>query len=227
MFGVQYVNYSGEFSGNNATDSFSGYFTDARAEIWGGRYDASQDGRTRWSVNAFVRQLTHTNSGKGQSRPGTEYPYSYSWKNAPRPITQLGGRARIEGDLIQSPTQQLTLHLEGEAAATVAGESGLAFNAKTGVWYRTAHVEAYGEVCVNNTGVCFNGHGRYYLTKSGQLRPFVEAGGEVGTGYSNLRVGGGIQVGIGKNGYGEFAGGYNTGTSGNGLALMGRAGIRL
>ncbi len=225
MFGAQYVNQSGNFSSENLKEIWKGQYTNARAEIWGGRHGASQDGRTRWSFNAFGRVESHQDAGKGQSRPGTGYPYSYSWKNAPRPITQLGVRARIERDLVQNKYQQFTVFVEGEGAATVAGESGLAFNAKTGLWSRTQQTEVSVEVGVNNTEAYANGYGRYYLTKSGQLRPFVEAGGEVGTGYSNLRVGGGIQVGIGKNGYGEFTGGYNTGTSGNGLALMGRAGI--
>jgi hypothetical protein len=226
MGGVQYVHSLGDFRGSNATDYFSGEYTDTRSELWVGRHGVSKDSRTRWSLVGFGRQLTHTDSGEGKSRPGTEYPYSYTWKNPAQPLTELGVRARIERDLIQDKYQQFTVFIEGEGAATVAGDSGLAFNAKTGVWYRTAQIEAYGEVGVNNTGTYANGYGRYYLTKDGQLRPFVEAGGDVGTGYSNLRVGGGIQVAIGKNGYGEFAGGYNTGTSGNGLALMGRAGIR-
>jgi hypothetical protein len=226
MFGIQHVNSSGEFRGSNATDSFSGEYTDTRSELWVGRHGISKDSRTRWSLVGFGRQLTHTDSGEGQSRPGMEYPYSYSWKNAPRPITQLGGRARLERDLIQSKPQQLTIHVKAEAAATVSGQSGWAYDVQAGIWYRTAQVEAYGEVGDNNTGAYANGYGRYYLTKSGQLRPFGEVRGEVGYSYHNVQVGGGLQVGIGKNAYTEGVLGYNSGTSGDGLAATLRAGIR-
>lgn len=226
MFGIQHVNSSGEFRGSNATDSFSGEYIDTRSEFWAGRHGASQDGQTRWSVNGFVRQLNHEDSGKGQSLPGTEYPYSYTWKNDPKPLVQVGARARIERDLIRTESQQLTVHLKGEAAATVSGQSGWAYDVQAGVWYRTAQVEAYGEVGVNNTGAYANGYGRYYLTKSGQLRPFGEVRGEVGSGYHNTQVGGGVRIGLGRNGYAEAILGYNTGTSGDGLAATGRIGFK-
>lgn len=226
MFGVQHVDSSGTFSGRNATDVFRGDYTDTRSEFWVGRHGATKDARTRWSVNAFVRQLTHTDSGKGQSRPGAEYPYSYTWKNAPKPLTQVGLRARIERDLIRTESQQLTVHLKGEAATTVSGQSGWAYDVQAGVWYRTAQVEAYAEVGVNNTGAYANGYGRYYLTKNGQLKPFVEVRGEIGSGYHNVQVGGGLQVGIGRNAYAEGVVGYNVGTSGNGLAATARLGFR-
>lgn len=226
MFGVQHVNSSGTFSGSNATDVFKGEYTDTRSEFWAGRHWASQDGLTRWSVNGFVRQLTHIDSGEGKSRPGAEYPYTYKWKNTPTPLTQIGVRARIERDLIQTESQQLTVHLKGEAAATVAGESGWAYDVQAGVWYRTAQVEAYAEAGVNNTGGYANGYGRYYLTKGGQLKPFVEVRGEVGSGYHNTQVGGGVQVGIGRNAYAEGVLGYNAGTSGNGMAATARFGFR-
>lgn len=226
MFGIQHVNSSGYSSGSNATDVFRGDYTDTRSELWVGRHGVSKDSLKRWSLVGFGRQVTHTDSGSGQSRPGTEYPYSYNWKNSPKPITQLGVRVRIERDLIQSASQQLTIHGEVEVATTVAGGSGLAFNAKTGVWYRTAQVEAYGEVGVNNTGAYANGYGRYYLTKDGQLRLFGEVRGEVGDGYHNVQVGGGLQLGLGRNGYAEAVLGYNIGTSGDGLAATGRIGFK-
>lgn len=226
MTGIQYVNQSGHFSGENLKEIWKGQYTDTRLEFWAGIHGRSQDAKTRWSVNAFVRQLSHTDSGSGQSRPGTEYPYSYKWRNQPKPITQLGVRARIEHDLIRSPHQQLTVHLKGEAAATMSGQSGWAYDLQAGVWYRTAHIEAYGEVGVNNTGTYANGFGRYYLTSTGQLKPFVEVRGEVGSGYHNVQVGGGVQVGLGKNAYAEGVVGYNAGTSGDGLAATVRAGFR-
>jgi len=226
MFGAQYVNQSGNFSGENLKETWKGQYTDTRLEFWAGGHWSSQDGRTRGSVNAFVRQLGHEDLGKGKSRPGTEYPYAYSWKNVPQPLTQLGVRARIERDLIQDKSQQLTVHLEGEAAATVSGQSGWAYDVQAGVWYRNAHVEAYGEVGVNNTGGYANGYGRYYLTKGGQLRPFAEVRAETGSGYSNLQVGGGLQVGLGQNAYLEGVLGYNSGTSGDGLTATVRAGFR-
>lgn len=226
IFGVQYVNQSGTFSGENLKEIWKGTYRDTRSEFWAGRHGASKDGRTRWSVNGFVRRLTHEDSGEGKSLPGAEYPYSYTWKNSPKPITQLGVRARVERDLIRTESQQLTVHLKGEAAATVSGQSGWAYDVQAGVWYRTAQVEAYGEVGVNNTGAYANGYGRYYLTKSGQVRPFVEVRGEVGSGYHNTQVGGGLQIGIGKHAYAEGVLGYNAGTSGNGLAATARFGFR-
>lgn len=226
MFGAQYVNQSGTFSGRNLKDIWEGQYTDTRSELWVGRHGASQDGQTRWSVNGFVRQLTHEDSGKGQSLPGVEYPYSYSWENTPNPIIQLGFRARVEHDLIRTESQQLTVHLKGEAAATVSGQSGWAYDVQAGVWYRTAQVEAYGEVGVHNTGAYANGYGRYYLTSTGQLKPFVEVRGEVGSGYHNTQVGGGLQIGLGNNAYAEGVVGYNAGTSGNGLAATVRLGFR-
>lgn len=226
MFGAQYVNQSGTFLGRNLKDIWEGQYTDTRSEFWAGRHGRSQDARTRWSVNGFVRQLTHTDSGSGQSRPGTEYPYSYSWGNTPNPITQLGVRTRGEHDLIRTKSQQLTVHLKGEAAATVSGQSGWAYDIQTGVWYRTAQVEAYGEVGVHNTGAYANGYGRYYLNKEGQLRPFAEGRGEVGSGYHNTQVGGGLQIGLSNNAYAEGVVGYNAGTSGNGLAATARLGFR-
>ena len=225
MFGGQFVTNSGSFSGGNLKEIWKGTYTNERLEFWGGRHWSSQDGRTRGSVNAFVRQLTHTDSGEGKSRPGAEYPYTYKWKNTPTPLTQVGVRARIERDLIQSESQQLTVHLKGEAAATVSGQSDWAFDVQAGVWYRTSQVEAYAEAGVNNTGGYANGYGRYYLTKGGQLRPFVEVRGEVGSGYHNTQVGGGLQIGIG-NTYAEGVLGYNAGTSGNGMAATLRAGFR-
>lgn len=226
MFGVQHVNSSGHFDGSNATDVWNGQYTDTRSEIWAGRHGATKDGLTRWSVNGFVRQLTHEDSGKGQSRPGTEYPYSYKWRNAPKPLIQVGVRARGEQDVISTDSQQLTFHVEAEAATTVSGESGWAYDVQAGVWYRTARAEAYAEAGVNNTGAYANGYGRYYLTKDGQLRPFVEVRGEVGSGYHNTQVGGGLQGGIGRNAYAEGVVGYNAGTSGNGLAATARLGFR-
>ncbi len=226
MSGVQYVTQSGSFTGENLKEIWKGSYTDSRLEFWAGIHGRSQDARTRWSLVGFGRQLTHTDSGSGQSRPGTEYPYSYTWKNDPKPLVQVGARARIERDLIRTESQQLTVHLKGEAAATVSGQSGWAYDVQAGVWYRTAQVEAYGEVGVNNTGAYANGYGRYYLTKSGQLRPFVEGRGEFGSGYHNTQVGGGLQRGIGKNAYTEGVLSYNAGTSGNGMAATARFGFR-
>lgn len=226
MSGVQYVTQSGSFTGENLKEIWKGSYTDSRLEFWAGIHGRSQDARTRWSLVGFGRQLTHTDSGSGQSRPGTEYPYSYTWKNDPKPLVQVGARARIERDLIRTESQQLTVHLKGEAAATVSGQSGWAYDVQAGVWYRTAQVEAYGEVGVNNTGAYANGYGRYYLTKSGQLRPFVEGRGEFGSGYHNTQVGGGLQIGIGKHAYAEGVLGYNAGTSGNGMAATARFGFR-
>lgn len=219
MSGVQYVTQSGSFTGENLKEIWKGSYTDSRLEFWAGIHGRSQDARTRWSLVGFGRQLTHTDSGSGQSRPG-----SYSWKNAPRPITQLGGRARIERDLIQSK-EQLTIHVKAEAA-TVSGQSDWAYDIQAGVWYLTAQMEAYAEAGVNNTGAYANGYGRYYLTKGGQLRPFVEGRGEVGSGYHNTQVGGGLQRGLGRNGYAEAVLGYNIGTSGDGLAATGRIGFK-
>jgi hypothetical protein len=218
MFGVQHVDSSGDFRGSNATDVFKGDYTDTRSEFWVGRHGATKDARTRWSVNALVRQLTHKDSGSGKSLPGTEYPYSYTWKNAPKPLTQVGVRARGERDVIRTESQQLTVHVEGEVAATVS--------AQLGVWYQTAQFKAYAEAGVNNTGAYANGYGRYYLTKGGQLRPFVEVRGEAGSGYHNVQVGGGLQVGISRNAYAEGVVDYNVGTSGNGLAATARLGFR-
>jgi hypothetical protein len=226
MFGAQFVTQSGSFTGENLKEIWKGQYADARAEIWGGRHGASQDARTRWSVVGFGREDIHTDSGKGKSRPGTEYPYSYTRKNSAKPLTQLGGRARLEQDLIQDRSQQFTIHVRAEAAASVSGQSGWAYDVQVGVWYRTAQVEAYGEVGDNNTGAYANGYGRYYLTSTGQLKPFVEVRGEVRSGYHNTQVGGGLQVGIGKNAYTEGVLGYNSGTSGDGLAATFRAGIR-
>jgi len=226
MSGVQYVTQSGSFTGENLKEIWKGSYTDSRLEFWAGIHGRSQDARTRWSLVGFGRQLTHTDSGSGQSRPGTEYPYSYTWKNDPKPLVQVGARARIERDLIRTESQQLTVHLKGEAAATVSGQSGWAYDVQAGVWYRTAQVEAYGEVGVNNTGAYANGYGRYYLTKSGQLRPFVEGRGEFGSGYHNTQVGGGLQRGIGKNAYTEGVLSYNAGTSGNGMAATARFDFR-
>jgi hypothetical protein len=226
MFGAQFVTQSGSFTGKNLKEIWKGQYADARAEIWGGRHGASQDARTRWSVVGFGREDIHTDSGKGQSRPGTEYPYAYTWKKPAKPLTQLGGRVRFESDLTQTENQQFTIHVKGEAAATVAGQSGWAYDVQAGVWYRTAQVQAYAEAGVNNTGFYANGYGRYYLTKSGQLRPFGEVRGEVGYSYHNVQVGGGLQVGIGNNAYTEGVLGYNSGTSGDGLAATFRAGIR-
>jgi hypothetical protein len=226
MSGVQYVNQSGTFSGENLKEIWKGQYTDARFELWAGIHGISKDTKTRWSLVGFGRQLTHTDSGKGKTRPGTEYPYAYTWKNAPKPLTQLGGRARLERDLSHNKYKQFTVFLEGEAAATVAGQSDWAYNVKTGLWSRTKQTEVSAEVGVNNTGAYANGYGRYYLTKSGQWRPFGEVRGEVGYDYHNVQVGGGLQVGIGKNGYTEAVLGYNTGTSGDGLAATVRAGLR-
>ena len=226
MSGVQYVTQSGSFTGDNLKEIWKGSYTDSRLEFWAGIHGRSQDARTRWSVVGFGRQLTHTDSGEGKSRPGMEYPYVYTWKNPAKPLTQLGVRARLERDLVQNKYQQFTVFVEGEGAATVAGESGLAFNAKTGLWSRTQQTEVFAEVGVNNTGAYANGYGRYYLTKSGQWRPFGEVRGEVGDGYHNVQVGGGLQVGISKNAYAEGVLGYNSGTSGDGLAATLRAGLR-
>ena len=225
IFGVQHVSFSGHFYGSNVTDVWNGQYTDTRSEIWAGRHGATKDGLTRWSVNGFVRQLTHEDSGKGQSRPGAEYPDSYTWSNAPKPLTQVGVRARGERDIIRTESQQLTVHVEGEVATTVSGQSGWAYDVQAGVWYRTAQVEAYAEAGVNNTGAYANGYGRYYPTK-GQLKPFLQVQGEVGSGYHNTQVGGGLQVGIGRNAYTEGVVGYNAGTSGNGLAATARLGFR-
>ncbi len=226
MFGAQFVTQSGSFTGENLKEIWKGSYTDTRAEFWGGRHWSSQDSKTRWSVNAFVRQLTHTDSGEGRSRPGNPDSYTYTWRNPVKPLTQVGVRARVEHDLIRTESQQLTVHLKGEVAATVSGQSGLAYDVQTGVWYRTARIEAYAEAGVNNTGGYANGYGRYYLTKGGQLKPFVEVRGEVGTGYHNAQVGAGVQVGIGKNAYAEGVLGYNAGTSGNGMAVITRFGFR-
>lgn len=226
MSGVQYVTQSGSFTGENLKEIWKGSYTDSRLEFWAGIHGMSQDARTRWSLVGFGRQLTHTDSGSGQSRPGTEYPYSYKWSNQPKPDTQVGVRARVEHDLIRTESQQLTVHLKGEAAATVSGQSGWAYDVQAGVWYRTAQAEAYAEAGVNNSSAYANGYGRYYLTKSGQLRPFAEVRGEVGSGYHNTQVGGGVQIGLGRNGYAEAILGYNTGTSGDGLAATGRIGFK-
>lgn len=226
MFGAQFVTQSGSFTGENLKEIWKGTYTDERLEAWIGRHGRSQDSKTRWSVNAFVRQLTHTDSGEGKSNLFNPDSYTYTWQNPVKPLTQLGLRARIEQDILRSENQQLTIHLKGEAAATVSGQSGWAYDVQAGVWYRTAQVEAYGEVGVNNTGAYANGYGRYYLTKSGQLRPFVEVRGEVGSGYHNTQVGGGLQVGLGQKAYLEGVIGHNTGTSGNGLAATLRAGFR-
>ena len=226
MTGAQFVTQSGSFTGENLNDIWKGTYADERFEFWVGRHWASQDGRTRGAVNAFVRQLTHKDSGSGQSLPGTEYPYSYTWRNAPTPLTQVGVRARGEHDIIRTASQKLTVHLEGEAAPTVSGQSGWAYDVQAGVWYRTDQVEAYGEVGVNNTGAYANGYGRYYLTKDGQLRLFGEVRGEVGDSYHNVQVGGGLQLGLGRNGYAEAVLGYNIGTSGDGLAATGRIGFK-
>ena len=226
MSGVQYVTQLGSFTGENLKEIWKGSYTDTRLEFWAGIHGRSLDTQTRWSLVGFGRQLTHTDSGEGQSRPGTEYPYSYTWKNPAKPLTQLGGRARLERDLIQSKAQQLIIHVKAEVAATVSGQSGWAYDVQAGIWYRTAQVEAYGEVGDNNTGAYANGYGRYYLTKSGQWRPFGEVRGEVGTGYHNVQVGGGVQAGLGKNAYVEGVVSYNDGTSGNGMAATVRAGIR-
>jgi hypothetical protein len=226
MFGGQFVTQSGSFTGENLKEIWKGTYTDERLEAWIGRHGRSQDSKTRWSVNAFVRHLTHTDSGEGRSNLFNPDSYTYTWRNPVKPLTQLGLRARIEQDVLRSENQQLTLHLKGEAAATVSGQSGWAYDVQAGVWYRTAHIEAYGEVGVNNTGFYANGYGRYYLTSTGQLKPFVEVRGETGSGYSNLQVGGGLQVGIGKNAYAEGVLGYNTGTSGDGMAATLRAGFR-
>lgn len=227
MTGAQFVTQDGSFSGENLKEIWKGgTYTDERLEFWAGRHGATKDARTRWSVNAFVRQLTHTDSGSGQSRSGVEYPYSYEWKNSPKPLTQVGVRARIEREVIRTNVQQLTFHGEAETAATVSGQSGWAYDVQAGVWYRTAQVEVYAEVGVNNTGAYANGYGRYYLTKDGQLKPFVEVRGEIGSGYHNVQVGGGLQVGIGRNAYAEGVIGYNAGTSGDGLAATARVGFR-
>jgi hypothetical protein len=226
MFGGQFVTQSGSFTGDNPKEIWKGQYTDARFELWAGIHRISKDTKTRWSVNGFVGQLSHEDSGEGKSRPGKEYPYAYTWKNSVNPLTQLGVRARIERDLIQNKYQQFTVFIEGETAATVAGESGLAFNSKTGLWSRTQQTEVSAEVGVNNIGLYANGYGRYYLTKGGQLRPFAEVRGEVGTGYHNVQVGGGLQVGIGKNGYGEFSGGHNWGSAGDGPTFKIGGGLR-
>lgn len=226
MFGAQFVTQSGSFSGENLKEVWKGTYTDSRLEFWGGRHGASQDGRTRWSVVGFGRQLTHADSGSGQSRPGNPDSYTYKWSNRPKPITQVGGRARVEQDLIQSKYQQFTVFIEGEAATTVSGQSGWAYNVKTGLWSRTRRVEVYAEVCVNNTGACSNGYARYYLTKEGKLRPFVEARGEIGSGYHNVQVGGGVQIGIGKVGYAELSGGRNWGSAGDGPTFKIGGGFR-
>lgn len=226
MTGAQFVTQSGSFSGENLKEVWNGQYTDTRSEFWAGRHGRSQDDQTRWSVNGFVRQLTHEDSGKGQSRPGAEYPYSYTWRNAPNPLTQVGVRARVERDVIRNYSQQLTIHLKGEAAATVSGNSGWAYDVQAGVWYRTPQVEVYAEAGVNNTGAYANGYGRYYLTSTGQLKPFAEVRVEGGSGYHNTQVGGGLQIGIGKNAYAEGVLGYNTGTSGDGMAATLRAGFR-
>ena len=226
MFGAQFVTQSGSFTGENLKEIWKGTYTDERLEAWIGRHGRSQDSKTRWSVNAFVRQLTHTDSGEGGSRPGNPDSYTYTWRSPVKPLTQLGVRTRGEHDLIRTKSQQLTVHLKGEAAATVSGQSGWAYDIQTGVWYRTAQVEAYGEVGVHNTGAYANGYGRYYLNKEGQLRPFAEGRGEVGSGYHNTQVGGGLQIGLSNNAYAEGVVGYNAGTSGNGLAATARLGFR-
>jgi hypothetical protein len=225
MFGGQFVTQSGSFTCDNQKEIWKGSYTDSRLEGWAGIHGRSLDTKTRWSLVGFGRQLTHTDSGSGQSRPGTEYPYAYTWKNPAKPLTQLGVRARLERDLIQSKPQQLTIHVKAEAAAPVSGQSGWAYDVQAGVWYRTAQIEAYGEFGDNNTGAYANGYGRYYFSK-GQLRPFAEVRGEVGTGYHNVQVGGGLQVGIGKNGYGEFSGGHNWGSAGDGPTFKIGGGLR-
>lgn len=225
MSGLQYVTQSGSFTGENLEEVWKGQYTGTRFDLWAGIHGISKDTKTRWSLVGFGRVITDTDSGEGKSRPSNPDSYTYKWRNQPKPLTQLGVRARVERDLIQNKYQQFTVFIEGEAAATVSGQGDWAYNVKTGLWSRTKRSEAYAEFGFNNTGFYVNGFTRRYFN-DGRIRLFGELRGDLGKGYSNLQVGGGIQAALGQNGYAEAVLGYNTGTSGDGLAAMLRLGSR-
>lgn len=219
MTGIQYVNTSGSFEGETDTEEYSGTFQQTRTEVWGGAHGTFDDeGRGRWSVNAFARFNTASDQGSGAAQDGS---YDYTWSNSGSE-TQVGARARVEYDIVADDAQTLSAGLQGEVAV---GSDQTAYSVQVDGNYSTESTNVYAEVSQQNDGTHGFASAQYFFG-DGQTRPFVEANAEAGSQYLNLAGYTGVDFSVGDSGYVRPAVGYTTGTAGDGLAIRLQAGFR-